>query len=242
MVHNLQLCHEFVAVLVVPFDVNARVYCPVEVHTVLLGYLDELGNAVCLYLGVWLAPLVAVPGVILRAINVYIHLVATIELQLALACLVAPWCAVETLYCSAERHVGPVGNCTCLELALLHHAEECLHAVEETLLIVAGNDNLLLGYLHEVTLALCRDVLPVLANFALATYTECYLERCLLHNFGRCSHQRIVDVACEVFLVGIDLPLCRSLEQRCLCCHLLWNGIYKAYLCGSAQSGHKHEA
>ena len=88
----------------------------------------------------------------------------------------APWCAVEALYSSAERNIGPIGDCAGLELALTHHAKESLYTVEETLLVVTGNDNLLVCNLHEVTLGFCRDILLVLAYLTVATYTDGNLE------------------------------------------------------------------
>ena len=91
---------------------------PVEVDTIQPCHLVELLNAVGLVGRVGLAPLVAVVGVVLRSVDVCVHLVATIEGNLAEAGLVAPRCAVETLYSSAEVNIWPVGNGARLKLAL----------------------------------------------------------------------------------------------------------------------------
>ena len=119
-VHHLKLVDEVVAVGVVPLYVDAGVYGPVEVHTVLLRHLVELLYALSLVGGVGLAPLVAVVGVVLRSVDVCVHLVASVELYLAQSRLVAPGRAVESLDGATEVDIGPVAHGAFLELALRH--------------------------------------------------------------------------------------------------------------------------
>ena len=130
VVHLFELRNKGIAVLGCPFDVNARVNGPVEVHVVLLCNLHKLGNAVSLCLGVGNAPFVAVPGVVLGAIDIYVHLVLSIEIELAQTRLVAPGCAVEALHRSTEGNIGPIGNCYLLVCAVLHFAYERLYSIE----------------------------------------------------------------------------------------------------------------
>ena len=130
VVHLLEFCHKCIAVLVVPFYVNARVNGPIEVYIVLFGNLHKLGNAVSLGLGVGDAPFVAVPGVVFGAIDIYVHLVLSIEIELAQTRLVAPGCAVEALYRSTEGNIGPIGNCYLLVCAVLHFTYERLYSIE----------------------------------------------------------------------------------------------------------------
>ena len=82
-VHHLEFVYKVVAVFVVPLDVHARVDSPVEVYAVLLSHLVKLLYAVGFLGRVGLAPLVAVIGVVLRSVDVGVHLVASIELYLA---------------------------------------------------------------------------------------------------------------------------------------------------------------
>ncbi len=83
------------AVFIVPLDVHPRVNGPIEVDTpqfrTLVEFLQLLGFA----FGIRLAPVVAMIGVVLRAVDVDVHLVVAVEIELAEAVLMAPGLSVE---------------------------------------------------------------------------------------------------------------------------------------------------
>ena len=59
--------------------------------------------------------------IIFRTIDVDIHLVATIEINLAQAVFVTPRTTIETFDGAAEFHIGPVLDGASLELSFGNH-------------------------------------------------------------------------------------------------------------------------
>ena len=139
VVHFLEFCHEGVAVGIGPFDVNARVNGPIEVYAARFGSVDELAYAGCFGVGIGFAPMVAVIGVVFGSVDVDIHFVSAVEVELTQAVFMAPWCAIEALDDATVFHVGPVGDGANLKFALAHDAEQGLHAIVESAVGVCGN-------------------------------------------------------------------------------------------------------
>ena len=116
LIHALKLCHERVAVGIVPPYIHARVYGPTEVDAVLAGIARQLTYALCLLLRIRHAPAVAVVEVVLGAIDIGVKLVTAIKIDLSETCLMAPRGAIEALNGATEAHVGPVGHGAALQL------------------------------------------------------------------------------------------------------------------------------
>ena len=175
-IHPLQLLYRTLQVGLGPLDIATRVHGPYEVHLVLCRRLGQFADALCLVGRVGLTPLVAVVGVVLGTIDIYVHLVASVEVKLAQAVLVAPGVSVETLHHAALQHVGPVLHLGSHHLRLRSHLQEGLHTVVGARLVVAGNHHLLLTYINIVTLYLVGNLLVVCLHGFVAPFTDNHLD------------------------------------------------------------------
>ena len=132
---------------------------PVEDDVVLLGALYQLLQLLGFLFGIGLAPVGrAVVGVVLGTVNVDVHLVASVEVQLAEACLVAPGLAVETFHHAAVGNVGIVRDLHHRELAQGEELCQGLHAVVGTAFVVGGDDDVVLVYLQVIAFGLLGNV------------------------------------------------------------------------------------
>ena len=141
VVHLFEFCHQMLTVLIVPLDVESRMDGPVKMHTTKFGTLVELLDTCSLFVGIRLAPVGTVVGIILRTVDIYIHLMASIEVQLAQPMLMAPGTSVKTLDAAAERHVRPVRNPAHLKSPFRHHLLQGLHTIIESTGISSHNDS-----------------------------------------------------------------------------------------------------
>ena len=79
LIHSLELTEQVLNIRLLPLDILAWVHRPHEVHAVAVARLHQLTNLLCLSLGILLTPIWrAVVWVVLRAVDVVVHLVATI--------------------------------------------------------------------------------------------------------------------------------------------------------------------
>ena len=141
VVHLFEFGHQMLTVLIVPLDIESRVDGPVKMHTTKFGTLVELLDTCSLFVGIRLAPVGTVVGIILRTVDIHIHLMASIEVQLAQPMLMAPGTSVKTLDAAAERHVRPVRNPAHLKSPFQHHLLQGLHTIIESTGISSHNDS-----------------------------------------------------------------------------------------------------
>ena len=109
LAHCLELVYDVVPVGLVPLDVLARMDGPHELDLVCLGGVHiacDLCGKVC---GIFLAPFALVVCVILRAVDVDVHLLASEHLEESHTVFLAVGVAVVALYKTALRYIGVVG-------------------------------------------------------------------------------------------------------------------------------------
>ena len=116
LVHAFELVDDVDGVLLDPLDVHAGVYGPDELYVVLTGTLHELVNLAGLLCGVGLTPAVAVPGVIFRTVDIDVHLLLSVEVELTQAVGVAPRVAVEAFDDASTLYAGVVCDFTLHDL------------------------------------------------------------------------------------------------------------------------------
>ena len=121
--------------------------------------------------------------VVLRSIDVNIHLVATIEVNLSQAVLVTPRTSVETFDCTAEFHIRPVLNRASLELSFRHHVAQSLHTIIESAFIATRNDHSLRTHCHIVAFFMLRYQFFELIDATVAHNAESDAERRRLCGF-----------------------------------------------------------
>ena len=153
-IHLLQLFHHGHRVCLVPLDVASGMDGPYKLHFVAVGSLHQLAQQGGFLLGVGLTPLGTVVGVVLGTIDIDVHLVLAIEVELAQTVLVAPGIAIEALNDTTARNAGPVGDLALHHLGLAHHLQQALHAIVCTVVVLSGNHNLVCRHLQIVTLCL----------------------------------------------------------------------------------------
>ena len=215
---------------------------PVKVYTAFFRILIQFLYAFGLGLGVRHAPAVAVVGVVFRSVNVYIHFVTAVKIELAQACAVAPRRSVETFHHSTEFYVGPVSDGACFETPFLRHGQQRLYAVEESLFIGSGNDGAFLAYLEIVAFGLWRDFFCVCLYGLITFHAKRHCESCLRRCFRRIlSPQCLGGNRLGPCFVAPDAPGLRGIEQvSATGLHLLWHRIDIGYLglasgCGTCQ-------
>ena len=213
VVHLFEFGHERVAVLCSPFDVDARVDGPVEVHAPLFGVFVQFLYAFGFGIGVSLSPVVAVVGVVLGTVDIDVHFVASVELNLAQACLVAPRSAVETLHGSPECHVGPVGDGAAFHFSFSDGAEEGLHAIEQSGFVGTCNHGTLGCDFEEVALSVCRYACGIFLHRLVALHAECEGEGRLAVGGNAALLQCFDGKAVEACGISFDDPGFRCVQQ-----------------------------
>ena len=110
--------------------------------------------------------------IVFWAINISVHLVLTIELQVAKTCLVAPRCAVESFHYTTETHFRIVGNFCYRQLIVVYQLFQSLYGIERTLFVITSQDDLLRTDAEEITFVLFWDEFVILANRLVSTFTD----------------------------------------------------------------------
>lgn len=149
----LQLVHHGLEVALAVGDASARVYRPHKRHVVLLGGLGQATDNGCLVGGIVLAPLGAVVGVVLGAVNIDVHLVLAVELKLALAVGVAPRIAVESLDHATLCAGGIVADLHRHHVGLGQYLQQGLHAVVGAGVVGASHDDAVGVHLEVIALS-----------------------------------------------------------------------------------------
>ena len=231
LIHGFEFLHHGVAIGFCPLNIYTGVDCPVEVYTVLVRSVEKNLKACCFFGGIRLTPLITVIRVILRTVNVNVHLVLSIEIELRESVFLTPGCAIETFNYATESNVREVGDFTSLQLAVLHHCEQRLYAIKSTAFVLRSNNNFLVSHLKVITFCLCGYEFFILLNCLLITPTERHLKGCLGSNSGRCCFECIKSVRRSNCLVSNNSPLCGHVNHKvCHVRNLLWHGVNVAYL------------
>ena len=216
LAHCLELVYDVVPVGLVPLDVLARVDGPHELNLVCLGGVHiacDLCGKVC---GILLAPFALVVCVILRAVDVDVHLLASEHLEESHTVLLAVGVAVVALYKTALWYIGVVGHGGAHHVGLRCHLQECLHSVECTAAVIAGNYYLAFLHCKVITLGLLRDEVLICGNGLVATLShddldlsaigvEAFLEQ--VYGIGISSGFSRDAVACTVVESDLLSPL-----------------------------------
>ena len=173
VVHLLELGEQEVAVAACPLDVKSRMDCPHEVHGILFRHLHQLLDLLRLLFGIGQTPVGGtVVGVVLRTVDVGVHLVLAVEFQLAEACLVAPRRSVEALHHAAEADARIVGDVRHGEAVLLQQPAEGLQGVERAALVIAGKHDFFRTDAEEIALLLVRDEAAELPDSLVAPFAD----------------------------------------------------------------------
>ena len=161
---------------------------PVEDDVVVAGSVHELFQPFGFLGRVGLAPVgCAVVGVVFRTVEVDIHLVPSVEVQLAYAVFLAPGGSVESFYHTPVGHIGIVGHFGKGQFVQSKQLGKCLHAVVSSPFVGSGNDDAVFFYFQEVAFGLLRNPFPVAAYHLVAFCSDVDAE-CSIGGLFR--HQR----------------------------------------------------
>ncbi len=148
VVHHIELVDQAVIVLLVPAYILPGMYRPHEIDMVTFGILHKFTDIFSFIGRIGLTPVWrAVVRVILRTIDVIVHLVLSIKIKQRHAHLMRPWRAIESLYHTTVLHLGIVIDhhhrqlITTLRHFTCKNLTQCLQSVESATLIKSG-------YLH----------------------------------------------------------------------------------------------
>ena len=162
IIHLLEFLHEVVAVFRRPTNVSAGVDSPVEVHAASVRTIHQFTQLTGFLFGIRIAPVLTVIGIVLRAVDIDVHLVATVEIELAQTVLMAPRTTVETFDGTAEGHIGPVLHGAFFHLSLGHHLAQGLHAIIKTAFVTADDHHFFLSDGQIIGIGVIGHQLPVL--------------------------------------------------------------------------------
>ena len=99
LIHEVKFVHKVLIVFLVPLDILTWMNSPNEVYTVLLAGCNKFSDILHLILWIRQTPVRrTVIRVVLRSIDISIHLVLTVEVNQWKAYCVWPWCTIETLH------------------------------------------------------------------------------------------------------------------------------------------------
>ena len=144
VVHQIELVNQVLIVFLVPLDVLARMDSPHEVHSVAATSLNEFADVLSLFLRIRQTPVrTTVIWVILRTIEIGVHLVLSVIVDEGKTHLMRPRFAIETFYHTTVWKIRVVVAGGVRHLALRHLAvynlAQSLQTIEGTTLIVAHN-------------------------------------------------------------------------------------------------------
>ena len=230
-VHPFEFLNKFLAVFIVPLDVHPWMNGPIEIDAPQFRTLVELLQLLRFTRGVRLAPVVAMIGVVLRPIDVDIHLVAAVEIELAEAVFMAPRLSVEALNRPSERHIRPVLERARFEFALGGHPAQGLHAVVEAALITTGNDDALRPHSHIVAFDLLRHQFLHFVHRLVAHDAEGNAEFGTRRQFyAQVAHSRESIRTCSG-AIGSDAPLFGRFKESAGGGYALRDGRHVGHLC-----------
>ena len=144
VVHQIELVNQVLIVFLVPLDVLTRMDSPHKIHSVAATSLHEFADVLGLFLRIRQAPVrTAVIRVVLRAIEIGVHLVLSIIVDEGKTHLMRPRLTIEALYHTTVWKIRVVVASGIRHLALSHLAvynlAQGLQAIECTTLVVSHN-------------------------------------------------------------------------------------------------------
>ena len=159
-----------------------------KIHVVSVSGIHQLLKLSQLRLRIQLTPLSAQISVILRGVNVGIHLVLARESQNILASLVRPGNTVKTLNRAAHTHQRPVAHRGVIELAVFNQLTQRLHAIVSAARIRAGNSDAITLSFKQVALSVLRGLASAVALLTRSSH----LNRDLQRGRSRTSNLQII--------------------------------------------------
>ena len=144
VVHQVELVNQVLIVFLVPLDILSWMDSPYEIYTVATASLYEFADVLSLFLWIRQAPVrAAVIRVVLRAIEIGVHLVLSIIVDEGKTHLMRPRLAIEAFYHTTVWKIRVVVASGIRHLALCHLAvynlAQGLQAIESATLIVSHN-------------------------------------------------------------------------------------------------------
>ena len=144
VVHQIELVNQVLIVFLVPLDILSWMDSPHEIYTVAAASLNEFADVLSLFLWIRQAPVrTAVIRVVLRAIEIGVHLVLSIIVDEGKTHLMRPRLAIEAFYHTTVWKIRVVVASGIRHLALCHLAvynlAQGLQAIESATLIVSHN-------------------------------------------------------------------------------------------------------
>ena len=144
VVHQVELVNQVLIVFLVPLDILSWMDSPYEIYTVATASLYEFADVLSLFLWIRQAPVrTAVIRVVLRAIEIGVHLVLSIIVDEGKTHLMRPRLAIEAFYHTTVWKIRVVVASGIRHLALCHLAvynlAQGLQAIESATLIVSHN-------------------------------------------------------------------------------------------------------
>ena len=144
VVHQVELVNQVLIVFLVPLDILSWMDSPHEIYTVAAASLNEFADVLSLFLWIRQAPVrTAVIRVVLRAIEIGVHLVLSIIVDEGKTHLMRPRLAIEAFYHTTVWKIRVVVASGIRHLALCHLAvynlAQGLQAIESATLIVSHN-------------------------------------------------------------------------------------------------------
>ena len=159
-----------------------------KIHVVSVSGIHQLLKLSQLRLRIQFTPLSAQISIILRAVNVGIHLVLARESQNILAGLVRPGNTVKTLNRATHAHQRPVTHRSVIQLAVLNQLTQCLYAIVGAARVRTSNGDIVALSFKQVTLSVLRDLAIAVALLT----SRSHLNRDLQRGRSRTSDLQVI--------------------------------------------------
>ena len=173
VIHLLELAEQVVTVFLIPLDVLARMNGPYEVYGIFLGYLNEFLDLLGFLFRIRQAPVGrAMIRVILWTVDIGVHLVLSVELQMTKTCLMAPRSTIEAFHHATETDFRPVGDFGHGQLSVFHQLSEGLHGIESAPFVISCQDDFFRTDAEEVAFCLGRDEFLIFAYGLVASLAD----------------------------------------------------------------------
>ena len=191
LIHLFKLGKQQVTVFLIPFDVLSRMDSPHKVNFVLTRHSYQFLQLQCFLLRIRQTPVGrTVIRIVFRTIDISIHLILSIELQLAKTCLVTPRSSIKPFYHTAVANGRIILNLYFRQFSIFQQLGKGLQSIESAPFVISCQDYLLVIDSEIITLFMLGYQMLVFTNTLVVFFTDINTDSVLTALFVREQFQQ----------------------------------------------------
>ena len=165
LIHLLKLSKQKITVFLIPFDILSRMDRPYKVNFVFVGHRHQFLQLGSFFVGIRQTPVGSTMiRIIFRTVYISVHLVFTIKLQLAKACLMTPGSSVKSFYHSTIPYRRVIFDFYFGQLSVFQQLRKSLQSVISTSFVVSGQYDFLFIHRQVITFFVVRNLATIFTH------------------------------------------------------------------------------